>query len=127
MKILRTLLVSFIVLAGFAALAHAADAGPAGKWEWTINGPQGPLTITGEFTLKDGALAGVVTARGNPAQISDGSFKDGVVKFTVVRGEDYQVYYEGKLEGDTIKGTLDRPGPDGRDVTPWHATRASRH
>lgn len=125
MKILRTLLTSFLLLAGLAAVVHAADADPSGKWQWTMHGPQGPITITGEFTLKDGVLSGVVTARGNPAQISHASFTDGVVKFTVVRGES-QVHYQGKLAHGVIKGTFDRPGPEGRDIGEWHAKRAEQ-
>lgn len=102
----------------------AVGTDPAGKWQWTVHGPQGPLTITAELTYQHGVLAGTVTARGNPAQISNTSFKEGVVRFTVVRGEDYQVHYQGKLEGDTLTGTMDRPGPVGRDVAPWQANRA---
>jgi hypothetical protein len=124
MKILRTLLTFLFLAVGLSALARAAEADASGKWEWSVSGPHGDITITAEFTHKEGALTGTVTARGNPAPISSASVKDGVVKFTVIRGEGYEVYYSGKLEGDRITGTMDRPGPEGRDVIPWNATRS---
>jgi hypothetical protein len=48
--------------------------------------------------------------------IGDASFKDGAVSFSVTRefnGNKIVVKYEGKLEGDTITGTSERPGRDG--------------
>jgi hypothetical protein len=60
--------------------------------------------------------------------ISDASFKDGQIAFSVVRefnGNKLETKYLGKLDGDTIKGTSEGPGRDGQ-VTKrdWTATRA---
>jgi len=61
--------------------------------------------------------------------IADASFKDGAVAFSVTRefnGNSVTTKYEAKLDGDTLKGSTERPGRDGgapmkRD---WTATRA---
>lgn len=123
MKLLRSLVLPLLFLGLLAARSVAAEADPSGRWEWTVHGPQGPLTITADLRWAHGALTGTVTARGNPAEISAASFADGVVKFTVVRGADYHVHYQGQLAGDTLTGTMDRPGPEGRDVIAWQAKR----
>lgn len=51
-----------------------------------------------------------------------------MVKFAVTRefnGRAFTTTYEGKLEGDSIKGTYDRPGIDsgGSSKTEWNARR----
>lgn len=48
--------------------------------------------------------------------IDNATFKDGVVAFTATRefnGNKFVSKYEGKLAGDTIKGTSERPGRGG--------------
>jgi hypothetical protein len=128
MKTLRTLLAA-AAAAILTLSAFAADAvSPAGDWKWTANGPQGPIEVTGKFDLKDGALTGTVAGPGgNAAAISDGTFKDGVVAYTVVRemhGMQFHVKYSGKLEDDMITGTIDRPIPGGeREQVEWKASR----
>ena len=50
--------------------------------------------------------------------IEDGKFKDGTLTFTVTRefnGNKFTPKYSGKLDGDTIKGSSERPGQDGGD------------
>ena len=58
-----------------------------------------------------------------------GGSEAGVVAFSVVRGTPAQKVvfkYHGKLDGDTITGTIERPGPNGAasSTTDWKATRA---
>lgn len=58
----------------------------------------------------------------------DASYKDGLVKFSVTRewnGNKRTTRYEGKLEGDTIKGSTERTNREGAlQKTEWVATRA---
>src|SRR5689334_4799993 len=127
MKILRPFLAA-IAAAVLTLTSFAADAAsPAGDWQWTANGPQGPIEVSGKFQLKDGVLTGTGSAGGNAAPLTEGSFKDGVVAFTMVRemqGLQLRVKYSGQLEGDTITGTIDRPTPDGgRQQVEWKASR----
>jgi hypothetical protein len=60
--------------------------------------------------------------------IADGKVKDGQVSFKVTRKfqeREVTSSYSGKLEGDTIKGKIERPGRDGgaARTTDWEAKR----
>jgi hypothetical protein len=127
MKLLRPLLAA-VAAAVFALSLSAAEATPAGTWQWTAHGPHGSVEVTGKFEFKDGALTGTVAGpQGNAAPISAGSFKDGTVAFTVVRvmhDIQFEVKYSGRLAGDTLTGIIDRPVPGGeREQVEWKATR----
>ena len=117
-------------------VAFAADASPTGTWKWTIQGRQGGQGFdqTLKLELKDGALTGTLLGvQGNQfsvpdSPISDASFKDGAIRFSVTRefnGNKLTTKYEGKLEGDTIKGSYERPGFNGGDPVKreWEAKR----
>ncbi|MFT3783059.1 MAG: hypothetical protein QM790_13710 [Nibricoccus sp.] len=116
---------------------HASAADPTGTWKWTQpgrNGGQG-FEQTLKLDLKDGKLTGTMLGADTPRMkipdvaIGDASFRDDAISFTVTRewnGNKIATKYEGKLEGDTIKGTSERPSRDGgapqkRD---WEAKRA---
>ena len=120
-------LVAAVVL---TATAFAADmASPAGNWKWTSEGRNGPQEATAKFELKDGKLTGAVTNPRGETAISEASFKDGAIAFVteLTFGENkFVIKYAGKLEGDTIKGTITRPGFGGGEPMPveWTATRA---
>lgn len=141
---LRILTVAFAACfasVGFAAdtapaPAAATDASPAGTWKWSQPGRDG---ATYEQTLKLAYEAGKLTGtmvggqRGDrqipDVEISDGSFSGGAISFSVARefgGNKFVTKYEGKLEGDTIKGVSERPSRDGGAPrkTDWLATRA---
>ena len=117
-----------------AAVAHAA-ASPAGTWTW---GQQGRSGTTFEQTLTlvytNGKLTGTLLGGQRPqgqmpdVAIEDAAFKEGVVSFTVARefnGNRFVIKYEGRLEGDKINGSIQRPGRDGGEPVKreWHATR----
>ncbi len=120
-----------------AAAVAATDSSPAGTWKWTQQGRNGGQGF--EQTLKlayqDGKLTGTMVGMQGPqgqipdVAITDASFKDGTVTFSVTRefnGNKIVSKYEGKLDGDSIKGSSERPGRDGgapqkRD---WIAARA---
>ncbi len=115
--------------------AHAAD--PSGTWKWSQPGRQGgtPTEITAKLALKDGKLTGTVTqpGRGGGApmdiEISDASYKDGDIAFSTVQefnGNKRVTKYTGKLDGDSIKGTVLAPGRGGGEPMPrdWMASRA---
>jgi hypothetical protein len=119
----------------FATVAAIA-ADPTGTWKWTFQGRNGGAGIeqTVKLELKDGALTGTMMGgefNGNKipdVAISDASFKDDKVAFSVARefnGNKFTTKYEGKLEGDSIKGSSERPGRDGNvRKSDWNATRA---
>lgn len=128
MKTLR-LVVSLFVAAAFAAAARAAD--PTGTWKWTTRSPNGEIETTLKLETKDGILTGAYSNQFGDTAISNASLKDDVIAFDVVRdlgGTKYVVKYHGKLEGDTIKGTLEAPGRDGGDALKldWNAKREAK-
>ena len=107
--------------------AYAAD--PSGTWKWTNTGPGGnSFESTLKLQQKDGVLTGTITGPMGESAISDGTFANDEVKFTVSRereGRKFVVKYDGKLDGDSIKGTVQRPGRDGGEgrKMDWNAQR----
>src|ERR1041384_5890452 len=77
----------------FAVAAFAADASPTGTWKWMQAGRGGaqPSERKGKLELKDGKLTGAMLAFEGPQgqipemAISDGTFKDGAVAFSIKR------------------------------------------
>ena len=118
------------------ASMYAADATPAGTWKWTAPGRGGNPGV--ERTLKlefaDGKLTGTLLGAQMgqfaipDAAISDGTFKDGTVAFSVTsefNGNKRTTKYEGKLDGDNIKGSSEAPNRDGAmQKRDWNPTRA---
>jgi hypothetical protein len=128
-------LIAAIAAACFVSVAaFAADA--SGTWKWTQQGRQGGagFEVTLKLEAKDGALAGTLVGMQGPqgaipgVAISDASLKGDVVAFSVTRefnGNKRTSRYEGKLEGDTIKGSVERQGRDGNTMkSEWVANRA---
>ena len=104
-------MVAVVAAIGFVASAPADDkkADPTGTWKWEVefNGQKREQTL--KLELKDDKLTGAMVGRDNmETKISDASFKDGEVKFTVVRERNdmkFTTKYAGKLDGDTLKLT----------------------
>lgn len=126
---LKSFLAALGAVAALTVAAYAAD--PSGTWSYTMAMRPGgtPRTATLTLALKDGALTGTVSGRNGDTAISDASFKDNMVSFSVVReynGNSFTIKYSGKLDGDTITGTVERPNPDGGDPVKidWKATRS---
>jgi hypothetical protein len=126
LKIMKSLRILALALVS-AAAAYAAD--PSGNWKWTTMGRGGnPQEVTAQLALKDGKLTGSVTTTRGSLDISDASFMDADIAFTTVAtfGDNkIAIKYTGKLDGDTIKGSIERPGRDGGAPTKadWNATR----
>jgi hypothetical protein len=110
-------------------VAFAAD--PSGTWKWSTRSPNGEIETTLKLESKDGKLTGAYSNQFGDTAISNATLKDNVIAFDVVRdlgGTKYVVKYHGKLEGDTIKGTLEAPGRDGGEAMKldWNAQRAPK-
>ena len=127
MKIFR--FIGFFVAVGTAAAALAAD--PTGTWKWATHSPNGDIETTLKLESKDGKLAGAYSNQFGDTAISNASLQDDVIAFDVVRdlgGTKYVVKYRGKLEGDTVKGTIEAPGHDGGEALKldWNAKRTPK-
>jgi hypothetical protein len=111
-----------------SAIAWAAAAD--GKWTWKQRGRQGGNEIEMVLELKqDGEkLTGSVMRAGadQKSDISEGTIKNNELSFAVVRefnGNQIKQTYKGKLDGDTIKGTVSG-GRQNAEPREWAATRA---
>ena len=116
---------ALVVLAG---TARAAD--PNGTWKWTLTGPNGQ-EFQASATLKQEGdkLTGKVTRGEMSTDISDGTFKDDEVAFTVMRernGQKFTAKYKGKVEGDALKGKIDIKFGDNERSVDWNATREKK-
>ena len=82
-------------------------------------------------TGRDGKIAGFYSNQFGDTAISNASLQDGVIRFDVVRDfgcQKYVVKYQGKMQGDTISGTIEAPGHDGGEGVKldWNAKRATK-
>lgn len=127
MKLLRIVTSSF----AFCVLTVAAlAANPTGTWKWTVESPAGDIATTLKLESKDGQLAGTYSNQFGTGAIKNASFKDDVIAFDVVRnfdGNEFVLKYRGKIEGDTIKGTIEAGDMGGGPMKlDWNAKRASK-
>ena len=109
------------------AAAFAAD--PTGVWKWSNQGRDGQtFESTLKLELKDGKLSGTITGRMGDTPISDASIKEDAIAFAVERefnGNKFVMKYAGKLDGDTITGSVETPRRDGETrKRDWIAKRA---
>jgi hypothetical protein len=126
MKSIRFLIVALSALA-LPLAVFAAD--PSGTWKFTAEGPNGRSTES-VLTLNwaNQQLTGTIDNRAGKAEIKNATFADDVVKFTVerkIRRRSFKTHYTGRLEGDTIKGTIQATGrKKSSGEIPWLAERA---
>lgn len=130
MKYLVTALAATFVL-GFVSLTSAAE-NPTGAWKFTVSFGQGDKKQSREVTVNlkaDGEkLTGDISGRENTTTpIEEGTFKGDEVSFKVTRSRGdnkFTTTYKGKVSGDTIKGTVERPGREGKtSSSDWEAKR----
>lgn len=130
MKILRTLLL-FVTVFGAAALTAVA-ADPSGTWKFTAGGPNGrSMESTLTLNLTGGQLSGWIENRAGKTAIENARFADDQLSFSVqrefgrrLRKTKLTVRYSGKLEGDTIAGTIETTGRKKQPISiPWEAKR----
>src|SRR2546430_2203865 len=94
-----------VIVAASAWAASTID----GKWAWTQMGPNGDVAITLQLKQEGEKLTGTIARNDQSTEIKDGTLKGQDVAFVVVRernGEEFKINYKGKLDGDTIKGTI---------------------
>ena len=124
----------FLAICFGAATAFAAEASPAGMWKWTVQGRQGGQGFDQSLSLeyKDGKLTGTLKGQQGgqfsvpDTAIKDASFKDGRIKFSITRefnGRAFTTTYDGKLDGDVIKGTFERTVGNAPVKSEWLAKR----
>ena len=125
------------VLAVLVVPAYADDeakkASVDGTWKWSFQTQNGETReSTAKLKQEGEKITGTVSGRqGNETEIKDGKLdKDGKLTFTVTRefnGNTMTAKYEGKLEGDTIKGKIETTRGDGQTrEREWEAKREKK-
>lgn len=121
-------LLAFMLLAGWAGQAFAADA--TGTWKWSTPGRNGGAATEQSLNLKqdgDKLSGGMVGRNGSEIAISDATVKDDTISFKVTRGRAGQQStqkFQGKIEGDTLKGTIESDRNGKTRSSAWEAKRA---
>lgn len=130
-RTIQSLFALAVLCLAAAAPARAADDDKGkkvdGTWTWSITTQNGQ-SFDAKLRLKQEGekLTGAMIGRNNnETEIKDGKISsDGEVTFNVTRernGQSTTTKYKGKLQGDEIKGTMEREGGQARD---WVAKRA---
>jgi len=109
LKVLATLALVVGTWTATAGTANAA-ADPNGIWKWTFPTQNGDIELALTLKAEGEKLTGQMIRGDMKTDINDGMFKNDEVTFNVVRERDGQKFtakYKGKVEADTIKGTID--------------------
>ena len=101
----------------------------AGTWKWSQTGQGGQTFETTAKLKQDGEkLTGSATGRGGTdSTIEDGTIKNEEVTFKIVRernGQKVTAKYKGKIQGDTIKGTVETERDGQTRSREWEAKRS---
>jgi len=121
-----TAAVAALVFVGLVGPVIAAD-NPTGTWKWTASfgGQEREQTLM--LKLDGDKLTGSMPGRGNEVtQITDATYKDGKISFSVTRefnGQKRTTKYNGTLSGDTITGKSERERDGQTTSTDWVAKR----
>jgi len=113
------------VLAGQAPQEPAKDLSKVaidGKWNMSLESPQGPMSILVTFTLDGTKVTGTLSSQMGETPL-EGTYADGVLNFGISfdgGGGSMQIAFAGKLtDENTMAGSLSGPMGD----IPWAATR----
>jgi len=123
---MRQLLVAALVVACTSLMgsAQAGDNDPTGTWHWIT--PKGVGTL--KLKLEEDKVTGMMVRKAGDLKVADGIFKDGAISLRVPGktpgGKPMVHMYQGKLVGDTIKGSATIVLPDQSVSGDWEAKRA---
>src|SRR5262249_48050226 len=97
-------------------------------WKWTRKTPEGEeQEISATLKQEGDKLTGSVASPLGQVDISDGKIKDGELSFQIsfdAGGGQIVAKFSGKLEGDRIKGKIERTIGEEKRTMDWDAKRA---
>jgi hypothetical protein len=112
--------------------AQDKKADPTGTWTWSRPGRDGgPARVTTLKLKVDGdKVTGTVSGREGtePTKIENGKIKDDEISFAVTRefnGNSMTMKYNGKINGDAIKGKMETERDGQTRSSPWEAKRVT--
>jgi hypothetical protein len=122
------LAVTVVALVGTSVVQAADKPDPTGTWKWSATFGDQTREFTLKLKLEGEKLSGAMVGRdGGETAIEEASFKDGTVAFSVTRERDGQkrtTKYNGKLDGDTIKGKSEFERNGEKQSRDWEAKRS---
>lgn len=104
------------------APSQASKVDVTGSWESTIESPQGNATSAATYKQEGEKLTGTHVGQMGELPLS-GTVKGTDITFTITidaEGQKFVLTYTGKVDGDTIKGTVDFGG---MGTATWTAKR----
>jgi hypothetical protein len=122
---MRRLLAAALVVActGLMGSARATDNDLTGTW----NFPTARGVATVKLKLEGDKVTGAMIRKAGDLKVEDGIFKGGAISFRVPGktpgGQPMVHMYQGKLVGDTIKGSATIVLPDRIATGEWEAKR----
>jgi hypothetical protein len=104
-------------------------ANATGTWKWSFDIPNGPtFEPSAKLTQEGEKLTGVLRMGDQERPISEGTVKNGEVRFKVLSKRDDRTVtsnYHGRLSGDTIKGKWDSDWTGDVVTRDWEAKRST--
>lgn len=119
----RVLSIALAVVLGLAVTASAQEKPketpketPApnvtGSWDMAVETPQGTMSLTAALKQDGEKLTGTQTSQMGEIAL-EGSVKGSDIAFAIVinmQGQDMTITYTGKIDGDTMSGTIEFSG-----------------
>jgi hypothetical protein len=121
----RRLAGAIVLLAIFVGVASAVED-PTGTWKSTLMLGKKSQEVTIKLKVEGDKLVGTMGGGNRDAAITDGTFKDDKLSFTVIReqkGEKLTQKFTGTVSGDTITGKIDTERGGKSRSTDWEAKR----
>src|SRR5687767_12334278 len=128
-RLLPSAAILFVI--SFSSIQAQEKGNPVGTWKWKQMRGDQSVDYTAKLKMEGDKLTGVVISPGRnndnqETMISDGKFKDGEISFTVTRSFNDQKFtskYTGKVDGDSIKGKIERERDGKTQSSDWEAKR----
>lgn len=103
---IRHVMTAGILILLSAAVCLAADLN--GRWEGTVNGPNGDINLVFNFHVDGSKLTGTVETPNGENPISDGKVNGDQLSFKT-HFNDNDINHEGTISGDTIDLKIEGP------------------
>jgi hypothetical protein len=116
----RTFVLSALMMAALLTAASSANAADlSGKWQGTMQTPDGQgLEINFNFKLDGEKLTGTTASSYGEEQITDGTVKGDAISFVVLAGGgQFKITYKGKVVGEDLKFTVTLGDMGDRELT----------
>lgn len=102
------------------------EASATGTWKWTVTFGDRSFESTLKLKQEGDRLTGAMVRNENETPIEEAKIKDGEISFQVTRernGEKFVSKYQGKVQGDVIKGAIKSSFGGEERSREWEAKR----